>query len=129
MIDAAIVPDGHVVGLLPPEPDLQVMVLDDQLHEPVQKMLGFLIRQAMDPFHVVADGKDGFPARHRVSANNRMDRLEDLADVLGGAARGRVDGEVVALGGVAEQWLGVVGCQGVEELAEGRRDAVVEFVA
>lgn len=58
-----------------------------------------------------------------------MDGLESLADVLGGTSLAAVHAEAVALGRLIEQRLGVVGGEGVEEGAQGGRDAVVELVA
>jgi hypothetical protein len=78
---------------------------------------------------VVAHRKHRLPARDGVGPDDGVHGLEGLAHVFRGAARGRVDGEVVALGGVGEERLGVVGREGVEEGAEGGRDAVVELVA
>lgn len=129
MVDAPVVPDGQVVGIAPPEPHLQVVVLLDELHEPAEDALALLVRQPVDALHVVAHAKHRLPPRHRVRADQRVRRLEGCADVLGGPARRGVDGEAVARGRVGEARLGVVRCQGVEEGPQGRGDAVVELVA
>lgn len=129
MVHAPIVPDRDVVLRLPLQPHLQVVVLDDELHKPVEKVLALIVRQPVDPLDVVAHGEDGLPTRHGVGADDGVDGLEDLADVLGCAPRRGVHVEVVALGRLVEARLGVVPRQGVEEAAEGGRDAVVELVS
>lgn len=58
-----------------------------------------------------------------------MDGLEDIADILGGATLAGVDAEAVSLGGIGEEWLGIVGCEGIEEAAELGGDSVVELIA
>ncbi len=129
MVHTPVIPDRDIIHRLPPQAHLEVVVLDNQLREPVQEVLALLLGQAVDALDVVADGKDRLPARDRVRADHGVDRLEHLADVLRRAALLGVDGEAVALGRVVEGRLGGVGRQSVEEAAEGDRDAVVELVA
>lgn len=128
MVHRPVVPDRQIVHVLPAVPHLQVVVLDDELHEPAQEVRRLLVAEAVDLLHVVADGEDGLPAGDRVRADDGVDGLEELADVLRGAALGRVDAEAVAVGGLVEARLGVGGCEGVEEGTEGGRDAVVDLV-
>lgn len=89
------------------------MVLDNELDKPPQEVLGLVVRQPVDALHVVAHGEDGLPAGYGVRADNRVDRLEGVAHVLGGAARLGEELEIVALRGIVESRLGVVRCQGV----------------
>lgn len=44
VVDAAVVPDGEVVGALPAVPHLQVVVLHDQPHEPIQEPARLFVR-------------------------------------------------------------------------------------
>ncbi len=83
----------------------------------------------MDALDVMAGAKDGLPAGDRVGADQGVDGLEDLADVLGGTTLGSVDLKVVALGSVVEERLGRENGQLVEEALQSGRDAVVELVA
>lgn len=96
MIYAAIIPDRQVVRLLPAQPYLEIMILHDQLHKPIQKAARFFFRQPVDVLDVVADGEHGLPTGDGVRADDRVHGLEDVADVLGGAAGGGVHLEVVA---------------------------------
>lgn len=105
------------------------MVVDDEAHEPLEEVLGLVFGEPVDLGDVVADAEDALPARDGVGADQRVDGLEDLADVLGRAALGGVDLEVVLVSCLVEAGLGVRGCQGVEEVTEGGRNAVVELVA
>ena len=102
MVHTPIIPNRHIIHALPLVPHLQIVVLHNQLNKPIQKVLALLLAQAMNALHVVADGEDGLPARDRVGADDGVHGVERLADVFGGAARRRVDGEVVALSGVGE---------------------------
>jgi hypothetical protein len=58
-----------------------------------------------------------------------VDGLEDLADVLGRAALGRVELEAVALGCLVEAGLGVGRGEALEEALVWGGDAVEELVA
>lgn len=67
-------------------PDLQIMILDDQLHEPVQSPPALFLRQSIDLLDVVAYAENGLPARDRVRADHGMYGLKFCADVLGSSA-------------------------------------------
>lgn len=55
VVHAPVIPDGNIVGVLPLEAHLQVVVLDNELDEPVKEMLALLVGQAVDALAVVAD--------------------------------------------------------------------------
>ncbi len=129
MVDATVVPDGNIMDVLPLETHLQVVVLHDELHEPVEEMPGFLIAQPVDALDVVPDSEHRLPSCDRVRANNRVDRLEDLAHVFGCATCSTPELKVVLLCRLVEAGLGVEGRQSVEEVSQRRRDAIVELVA
>ena len=129
MVDAPVIPDREVVYIAPPVPHLQVVIVHYEAHEPVEEMPGLVIGEPVDLGHVVADGEDALPARHRVGADDRVDGLEDLADILGRTALLGEKLEVVLLGGLVEAWLSVGGRQSVQEAAERGRDAIVELVS
>lgn len=129
MVHAPVIPDGDVIGVLPLVAHLQVVVLDNELHEPVEEVLALLLAQAVDALAVVTDGIDGLPAGDGVGADDGVDGLEDLAHVLRSAALAAVHAEAVTLGRLVEERLRVIRSQGVEEGAQGGRDALVELVA
>lgn len=110
MIHASIIPNRQVIHILPTKPDLKIMVLNDELDEPIEEPLALGLGEPVDALHVVADGEHALPPRYGVRADHRVDGLEDLASVLGRAARRRVDLEVVPLGGFVEGGLRVVRC-------------------
>lgn len=58
VVHAPVVPDGDIVGVLPLEAHLQVVVLDNELGKPVEEVLALLLGQAVDALAVVADGVD-----------------------------------------------------------------------
>lgn len=131
VIYAPIVPDSQIIDVLPlqVQAHLQVVILDNQLHEPIEKMLRLLLAQSVDSLHVIADSENRLPARHRVGANYGMDRLKDLANILGRTTLCGPDLDTVFLGGSIKQRLRVVSRQGIEEASQSWRDAVVELVA
>lgn len=123
-----VVPDGHVVDVPPPVPHLQVVVLQHELHEPVEEVPRLVLREPVDPLHVLPEREHAAPPRHRVRPHHRVHRPQLRADVLRRAARGRVEGEAVALGGLLEPGLRVRRRERVEEGSERLRDAVVHLV-
>lgn len=129
VIDAAVVPDGEVINIFPPVTNLYVMVLDNETDKPIQEVLGLVLRETVDMLDMVAHGEHGLPASHRVGAHYRVDGLEDLTDILGGAARRGKQLEAVLVGCCVEVWLGVVCRERVEEAPECWRDPVIELVA
>lgn len=44
VVDATVVPYGEVVLILPAQADLEVVVLDDELDEPVEEVSGLVFR-------------------------------------------------------------------------------------
>ena len=76
----------NVIRALPLEPDLQVVVLVDQIQEPAKQLGALLLGHAVDVLDVAAHRENGLPAGYRVGADDRVDGLELGANVLGGAA-------------------------------------------
>jgi hypothetical protein len=125
VVHTPVIPDGEIVRVLPPVTDLQIVVIDEQSHEPCEKSLALELAHVVHLAYVLADGKDGLPARDGVGADDGVDGLEELADVLGGAAGLGVELEAVPLGGLVEAGLCVGGGQGLEEFLVWFGDAVV----
>lgn len=115
----------NIVLVLPVEPHLEVMVLVDQIEEPLQQVITLLLGQPDDMFGEAADWEDALPPRHRVCPYHGVNRFQVGADVLWRTASCRVELEVEPLGGFPEI-LPIEGSrQGLEELLVGLRDAVV----
>jgi len=76
-------------------PHLQVMVVDNQPHKPIQKALALRVGQRVDALHVVGHREHAAPARDRVRADHGVRRAQLLADVLGRAAHAAVQRKVV----------------------------------
>lgn len=129
MVDGAVVPDGEVVEVLPAVADLEVVVLDDEVDEPVEEVARLVVGEALDALDVVADGEDALPARHGVRADDGVVRLEGFPYVLGGPAHAGEDLEAVVRGRLVEDGLRAVRGQALEELLHRGREAVVDFVA
>lgn len=128
MIHAPIVPDGHIIWILPPMTHLQVVIFDNQPHEPFQQGFRFQRRYSVNLLYVFADRKDGFPSRDGVGPDHGMDGFELVADVVGRTSRTGKHTEPAILGCFAEFRLRVGSGQGLEESLVGGGKAVEEFV-
>ena len=58
MVHAAIIPDRNVVRVDPSMPNLQVMVLHDELQEPVHQMPTLILGDFVDALRVSSNGED-----------------------------------------------------------------------
>lgn len=96
----------NVILVLPFQSNLQIVVLVDQVKEPLQKMVALLLRHAIDIPHMASNGEDTLPTSHRVGADNRVDCLEVESDVFRSATRLTVELESTFLGDLFEEWLG-----------------------
>ena len=114
---------------IPLESTLQIMILGNHSQELVSKVITLTFSQAIDMLYMVTNSKDSFPAGDWVSADNRVLGGEFVADVEWVAARFGVDLEFLVFGGLGEEWLGVCGCETVEEFLVGWGETVVDFVA
>ena len=70
MIHTPIIPNRQIISILPAMPNLQIMILGNQLYKPVERMAGFLFSEPVDVLHVVADREYGFPACDGVGADH-----------------------------------------------------------
>jgi hypothetical protein len=109
--------------------NLQIMILCDQLHEPIQRALALFFSESIDVLHMMTYAKHGLPAGDGVGANHGVNGSEARARILWGAARGGVQVELVLGSCTVELRLCVRCSQRFEELLIGSGEAVVEFVA
>lgn len=65
-----------VILVLPLQADLQVVVLVDQVKEPLQEVVALLLRDAVDISHMASNRKDALPPCHRVGAHDWVYCLE-----------------------------------------------------
>jgi hypothetical protein len=128
MINTSIIPNCEIIRILPPMTDLQIMILDNQLNEPVQGPLALFLGQPIDLLDVVPYAKYRFPASDWVGANYGMDGLQVCADVLRSPAGFGVELETVLLGAEAEAGLCVGGCEAFEELLVWLGETIVKFI-
>lgn len=70
MENAAVVPDGKVVGVLPAMTNLKVMVVRDEVDEASQSFIAFLLGETIDTLHMMANAEDTLPASDRVCADD-----------------------------------------------------------
>jgi hypothetical protein len=104
------------------------MILHNQIHKPVKKMLAFFFRDPIDLLNMNAYGKNTLPARNRVGANHRVLSTQYLANILGRTTRSTMDIKIVLLSNFIEPRLSICRCQTLKELLVRLRDAVVDFV-
>lgn len=115
MVDTTIVPDSHIVSILPAVADLEVMVVDKQADKPIEQAPGLERRETINALHMVTDGENRFPACYGVRADDGVGGLQVFPDVLGSTARGGVEFETTIFGSFVEFGLGVSCCQGFKE--------------
>lgn len=58
MINAAIIPDRQVIGILSAIAALNIMAANDQVQKPVPQPIGLMNGQVVDLLAVVPEGKD-----------------------------------------------------------------------
>jgi len=87
------------------------MVLDNQLREPVEKVVTLIFGHLVDALRVVANSIHALPAGDRVGPDHRMDSLKVSSNVFWSAALSAVQLEVVLLGALVEDRLRVGGGQ------------------
>lgn len=107
--DSSLKKEGQrteVILVLPLQAGLQVVVLVDQVEEPLQEMVALLLCHSVDVPHMPSDGEDALPPGDRVGADDRVDRLEVESDVLWCATGLAVELEPTFLGDFLEVWLG-----------------------
>lgn len=77
-------PDGQII-LIPPKPDLEIMVVRDNLQEIILQDLTLSGVHIVDPSlaNLTSRGEQTLPARDRVGANDRMRSCEVQADIFG----------------------------------------------
>ena len=105
------------------------MILHNQPDKPFQQRLRFQRGHVVDLLHMRAHGKHGFPPRHRVRPDYRVDGFERLAHVGRGPACLGVHTEAAALCDLAELGLRVGGGQPFKKPLVRRGEAVENFVA
>lgn len=115
MVNTSVVPNSKVIRILPTMTNLKIVVLNNQLHKPVEKVTRFFLGQAVDSLNVSAHGEDALPACDRIGANHGVVRFECIAYVVRRAARPRVDRKAVLAGCFVEAWLGVICRQRIKE--------------
>lgn len=147
MEDTAVIPDGYnlwsaselsaagvcpartnIVRVLPFEPDLEVMVLVNQVQEPVEELFAFLLGHVVYVSHVPTDREDALPSSHRVCSDDGVYGPEDGSDVLRRAARLVVELKAIALCRLAESRLVEGDCQAFEKLLVRLADKVINFI-
>lgn len=128
MIHTSIIPNREIIRILPPMTDLQIMVLDNQLNEPVQGPLTLFLGQPVDMLDVVSNAKYRFPASYWVGADHGMHSLQVCANILGSAAGFGIQLETVLFSAEAEAGLRIGSCETFEKLLIWLGETIVEFV-
>lgn len=79
---ASIVPNGHVILVIPPVSNLNIMIQHNHLMQPVQHPLAFGVSHAIDELDMCAEGINAVPASDRISANPWVDGTKLFSGVL-----------------------------------------------
>lgn len=70
-----------IIGIVPTEADLEIVILDNQLGEPTLEPVALIGSQSIDLLYMQADGVDAFPTRDRIRTYDRMRRSEIGANI------------------------------------------------
>lgn len=105
------------------------MVFDYEVDESFEKVVTFVLGQAIDACDVVTDGKDRVPASDWVGPDDGVSCLKDHADVLWGSARAGKHFEVVGRRGLCKVRIGAVCSERTKIAAQRRRDTLVKFIS
>jgi len=57
-------------------PDLQIVILRENAHKPIEKHAALFICYTIDTLCVLTDGKDRLPSRHWIGPDNGVIRSE-----------------------------------------------------
>lgn len=115
MVDTSVVPDGKIILILPPVPDLQIMVFYDKVYKLIEEMATLPCGQAVDVVDVGTNSENALPSSHGIGAHDRVDGGEFTSDVLRRSSGPFVDVEAVRFGSLVEFGLSVGCCQAFEE--------------
>lgn len=112
MVHTPIIADRQIIGILPLISGLQIMILDNQPQKPFQQSFRLIWCDVVDLLHMLSDCEDGFPSGDRIGADDGVRGFETIADVVGRAARGNVQFEVIVFGSFIKQRLRKGGSKG-----------------
>lgn len=118
-----------VILVLPLQADLQVVILVDQVKEPLQEVVALLLCHAIDISHMASNREDTLPPSDRVGAHDGVDCLELKSDVLRGATGLVVELEPAFLSDFLEVRLGEGPSQPLQEILVWFANAIVDLIA
>lgn len=118
-----------VIGVLPLEPDLEVVVLVKKLKEPVEELLTLLLGDTINVTDVASHRENTLPTGDWVGPHNGMDGLEDGSDVLRCTTRLIVKLEAVTLSGLCKAGLLESHLKCLDELLERFAEDVIQIVS
>lgn len=111
MESTPVIPDSNIVNVLPPEPDLEIMIVLKQLLEPTQEHLTLLFGDPVYKLAVLAHGVQRPPASDGVGADDWVDGSKFAAGILDSAARFLVKFEASPTGSFDEVRAAESTCQ------------------
>lgn len=117
-----------IIGVLPPEADLQVMSIVDKIQEPLKQLLALFVSKAVDVLNVATDREDALPSSDGVGSNNGVNGLELSAYVLRCTTRLVIQLEAGSLSNLTESRLLKSSSQRLEEFLVRLADAVIDFI-
>lgn len=119
----------EVVLVLPPMAHLEVVVVDNQPHKPLEEMLTLSVRKTVDALDMVAESKYTFPAGDWVSPDNWMGGSELSPNIFRSAAWTLVKLKTVFFGASNEPGLSIGGSQSIKKLLVRLRYPIINFIS
>lgn len=118
-----------IVGILPLEAHLQVVIAIDQVQEPVKQLFALIFCHAIDVLYMPSNREYALPSRDRIRAHDWMNSLQLLANIFRRAAWFIVQLEAIPFRSLAESWLLKGDRQSFQEFLVRFADAIVYLVA
>lgn len=87
----------EIIGVLPTVAYLQIMILHDQVYEPVSEVFALLVAQSIDFLHMSANSEDTLPSCNRIGADYWVLSTQIFSDILRSTARALENLEAVIL--------------------------------
>ena len=114
---ASVIPDSNIIHIMPFKSDLQIMIIFEQLFEPLQEHRALFFGHAVNELGMLADRIYTLPARDRICTNDGMDSFEFATNVFRRSSLLFVELEVASLGRLNEIWA-----------AKGARKSLQKFL-
>jgi hypothetical protein len=86
----------HIVIVDPLVANLEIVILNDHLDEPVEQVLAFPLCHVVDVRNVTSHGEDALPSGDGIRADDWMYRFKRVANIVGRSSLARIQLEAMS---------------------------------